>query len=180
MKEMRLKSTLFLQTKIDENSTYEWTFNGDPLVDGVQEITVSETGSYCVIVTNECYPDGEINCGFVDIVSQIEDVIDQESGGAIADCDGGGIEVDGTTTISVTLPNEDYIATWPDGSQGTEWTIPEDLQATDAEGNPLWDAEGNPLWQYNGGQICVEVEDPYGCGVTEHCALLIHWCSSNG
>ena len=156
----------------DENSTYEWTFNGDPLVDGVQEITVSETGSYCVIVTNECYTDGEINCGFVDIVSQIEDVIDQESGGAIADCDGGGIEVDGTTTISVTLPNEDYIATWPDGSQGTEWTIPEDLQATDAEGNPLWDAEGNPIWQYNGGQICVEVEDPYGCGVTEHCALL--------
>ena len=71
----------------------------------------------------------------------------------------------------MTLPNEDYIATWPDGSQGTEWTIPEDLQATDAEGNLLWDAEGNPIWQYNGGQICV-VEDPYGCGVTEHCALL--------
>ena len=134
--------------------------------------TVSETGSYCVIVTNACWPDGDINCGFVDIVSQIEDIFDDEAGGAIADCDGEGIDDDGTTTITITLPNDEYIATWPDGTEGLEWTIPEVLQQTDDDGNPVFDEYGNPVWEYNGGDICVEVEDPYGCGVTEHCVYL--------
>lgn len=157
----------------DQNQgfVYDWTFNGDPY-EGTDVITVNETGSYCVIVTNECYPEGNIDCGFVDIVSDISDIFANESGGVIADCDGGGIEVDGFTTIQLTLPSEDYIPTWPDGSQGHEWTIPEALQATDAEGNLLWDENGDPVWEYNGSQICVTVEDPYGCGVTEHCVYL--------
>ncbi len=157
----------------DDQSTYEWTYNGETILGETDdELTVSETGSYCVIVTNACYPDGEINCGFVDIVSQIEGIFDQESGGVIADCDGEGIDEDGTTTITITLPNDEYVATWPDGSVGFEWTIAEDLQATDADGNPSFDSDGNPVWLYNGGQICVEVEDPYGCGITEHCVYL--------
>ncbi len=157
----------------DEVSTYEWTYNGEIIPgENEQEYTVSETGSYCVIVTNACWPDGDINCGFVDIVSQIEDIFDDEAGGAIADCDGEGIDDDGTTTITITLPNDEYIATWPDGTEGLEWTIPEDLQQTDDEGNPVFDEYGNPVWEYNGGDICVEVEDPYGCGVTEHCVYL--------
>lgn len=150
---------------------YEWTFNGDP-IDGTDELTVNETGSYCVIVTNECYPDGEIDCGFIDIVSDISDIFANEAGGVIADCDGDGIEAGGITTIELALPGEDYIATWPDGSQGHEWTIPEDVQATDADGNLLWDENGDPVWEYNGGQVCVDIEDPYGCGVTEHCVYL--------
>jgi gliding motility-associated-like protein len=155
----------------DDTSVYDWTWNGDPM-DGEDEVVVSETGSYCVIVTNECFPEGAEDCGFVDIVSQIDDIFPQESGGAIADCDGEGIDAGETTTIELILPNEDYVATWPDGSTGLTWIIPEDLQATDAEGNLLWDAEGNPIWAYNGGDICVEVTDPYGCGSTEHCVFL--------
>ena len=150
---------------------YEWTFNGEP-IDGLDEIVVSETGSYCVIVTNECFPNGAINCGFVDIVSQIEDVFNEENGGVIADCDDEGIDPGETATITLNLPNDDYIATWPDGSTGFVWELPEDVQETDADGNPLFDEGGNPVWTYNGNQICVEIEDPYGCGVTEHCVLL--------
>ncbi len=141
----------------DEVSTYEWTYNGEIIPgENGQEYTVSETGSYCVIVTNTCWPDGEINCGFVDIVSQIEGIFDDEVDGAIIDCDG-----DDIATVTITLPNDEYIATWPDETEGLEWIIP-----------GTWDDFGNPIWEYNGEDICVEVEDPYGCGVTEHCVYL--------
>lgn len=149
----------------DETSTYEWTFNGETIPGETgQELTVSETGSYCVIVTNTCYPDGNINCGFVDIVSQIENIFEDEEGGIFADCNG-----DGITTINLSLPNDEYEAIWPDGSEGFSWTVP---QATDEDGNPLFDENGDPLWAYNGEDICVEVLDPYGCGITEHCIQL--------
>ena len=52
------------------------------------------------------------------------------------------------------------------------WVIPEDLVVTDADGNPVLDADGNVIYLYNGGQICVEIADPYGCGTTEHCVFL--------
>ena len=157
----------------DENAgmNYDWTWNGTS-VEGDDELTANATGSYCATVTNECFPNGNTDCGFVDIVSQIEGVFAAEAGGVVSDCDGLGIDPGETATIDLSLPNDQYIATWPDGSTGMSWTIPEDLQATDAQGNLLYDEEGNPIWAYNGSQICVDVEDPYGCGVTEHCVYL--------
>ena len=157
----------------DENSglDYEWTWNGGD-IDGDDELLVNATGSYCVTVTNECFPEGNTDCGFVDIVSQIDGVFAAEAGGVVSDCDGLGIDPGELVTIDLSLPNDQYTATWPDGSTGISWVIDEDLQATDAEGNLLFDAEGNPIWAYNGSQICVEIEDPYGCGVTEHCVFL--------
>jgi gliding motility-associated-like protein len=157
----------------DENANqdYEWTWNGAE-VDGDDELVVNATGSYCVTVTNECFPLGDTDCGFVDIVSQIDNVFAAEAGGAIADCDGAGIDLGGDVVIELTLPNDQYTATWPDGSNGLTWTIDEALQATDANGNLLFDDNGDPVWQYNGNDICVEIEDPYGCGVTEHCVFL--------
>jgi len=157
----------------DENADqdYEWTWNGAE-IDGDDELVVNATGSYCVTVTNECFPLGDTDCGFVDIVSQIDNVFDAEAGGVIADCDGEGIDLDGETTIDISLPNDQYTATWPDGSTGMSWTINEALQATDANGNLLFDENGDPIWLYNGSQICVDIEDPYGCGVTEHCVFL--------
>jgi gliding motility-associated-like protein len=157
----------------DENADqdYEWTWNGAE-IDGDDELVVNATGSYCVTVTNECFPLGDTDCGFVDIVSQIDNVFDAEAGGVIADCDGEGIDLDGETIIELSLPNDQYTATWPDGSTGMSWTINEALQATDANGNPLFDENGDPVWLYNGSQICVDIEDPYGCGVTEHCVFL--------
>ena len=157
----------------DENANqdYEWTWNGAE-VDGDDELVINATGSYCVTVTNECFPQGDTDCGFVDIVSQIENVFAAEAGGAIADCDGEGIDLDGDVVIELTLPNDQYTATWPDGSNGLTWTLDEALQATDANGNLLFDDNGDAVWQYNGNDICVEIEDPYGCGVTEHCVFL--------
>ena len=105
-------------------------------------------------------------------VPVVINVFAAEAGGVIADCDGDGIDLDGDTFIELTLPNDQYTATWPDGSTGLTWTIDEALQATDANGNLLFDDNGDPVWQYNGNDICVEIEDPYGCGVTEHCVFL--------
>ena len=157
----------------DENANqdYEWTWNGAE-VDGDDELVVNATGSYCVTVTNECFPLGDTDCGFVDIVSQIDNVFPAEAGGVIADCDGEGIDLGGDVVIELTLPNDQYTATWPDGSNGLTWTIDEVLQATDANGNLLFDDNGDPVWLYNGNDICVEIADPYGCGVTEHCVFL--------
>ena len=46
----------------DQNTDleYEWTYNGN-VVDDVNdnEWEVSETGSYCVTITDGCFPDGE-------------------------------------------------------------------------------------------------------------------------
>ena len=157
----------------DENYDfdYEWTWNGGD-IDGDDELVVNATGSYCVTVTNECFPNGDSDCGFVDIVSQIDGVFAAEAGGVVSDCTGLGIDAGEFVTIDLNLPSDQYTATWPDGSTGTTWTIAEDLQATDAQGNLLFDEEGNPIWAYNGSQICVDIEDPYGCGVTEHCVFL--------
>jgi len=153
------------------NLDYEWTWNGGA-IDGDDVLVVNTTGSYCVTVTNECFPDGNSDCGFVDIVSQIDDVFAAEAGGAVSDCTGLGIDPGESVTIDLNLPTDQYTATWPDGSTGASWTIAEDLQATDAQGNLLYDEEGYPIWAYNGSQICVEIEDPYGCGVTDHCVFL--------
>ena len=157
----------------DENYDfdYDWTWNGGA-IDGEDELEVNATGSYCVTVTNECFPNGDSDCGFVDIVSQIDGVFAAEAGGVVSDCDGLGIDPGEFVTIDLDLPSDQYTATWPDGSTGTTWTIAEDLQATDAQGNLLFDEDGNPIWAYNGSQICVDIEDPYGCGVTEHCVFL--------
>ena len=51
------------------NQNYDWTWNGAE-VDGDDELVINATGSYCVTVTNECFPEGDTDCGFVDIVSQ--------------------------------------------------------------------------------------------------------------
>jgi gliding motility-associated-like protein len=150
---------------------YEWTWNGGD-IEGDDELVVTATGSYCVTVTNECFPDGDSDCGFVDIVNQIDDVFSSGAGGVVTDCDGLGIDPGEFATIYLSLPSDQYTATWPDGSTGESWTIDEDLQATDAEGNLLFDDDGNPIWAYNGSQICVDIEDPYGCGATEHCVFL--------
>ena len=157
----------------DENYDfdYDWTWNGGA-IDGDDELEVNATGSYCVTVTNECFPNGDSDCGFVDIVSQIDGVFAAEAGGVVSDCDGLGIDPGEFVTIDLDLPSDQYTATWPDGSTGTTWTIAEDLQATDTQGNLLFDEDGNPIWAYNGSQICVDIEDPYGCGVTEHCVFL--------
>ena len=147
----------------DQNTdlVYEWTYNGSP-VDDVDdnEWEVDETGSYCVTVTNGCFPDGDSDCAFIDIVSALD--VELFSGGSITDCDGGGIEPGEPADLGVNpaflAGYADYTVTWPDGTVTTvdddfTWVVPEETDI-------------------NGTQICVLVEDPYGCEPQEECGLV--------
>jgi len=149
----------------DQNSglVYEWTYNGNEVDDvNDNEWDVDATGSYCVTVPNEGCPNSfdESDCAFIDIVTAID--IDVFLGGSITDCDGGGIEPGEDANLGVNpafaANYADYTVTWPDGTATTvednfEWVIPEESEL-------------------NGTQICVTVEDPYGCEPQEACGLI--------
>ena len=142
---------------------YEWTYNGN-VVDDVNdnEWEVGATGSYCVTVPNDECPNtfDNTDCGFLDFVAAID--IEVFSGGSITDCDGGGIEPGEDANLGVNpafvASYADYTITWPDGMETTvednfEWVIPEESEL-------------------NGTQICVTIEDPYGCEPQEECGLV--------
>ena len=149
----------------DQNSdlVYEWTYNGNDVDDvNDNEWEVSETGSYCVTVPEGGCPSSFDNtdCAFIDIVTAID--IDVFLGGSITDCDGGGIEPGEDAVLGVNpafaASYADYTVTWPDGTATTvddnfEWIIPEESEL-------------------NGTQICVSIEDPYGCEPQEACGLI--------
>ena len=149
----------------DQNTdlVYEWTYNGN-VVDDVNdnEWEVDATGSYCVTVPNEECPNtfDNTDCGFLDFVAAID--VEVFSGGSITDCDGGGIEPGEDANLGVNsafvASYADYTITWPDGTSTTvddnfEWVIPEESEL-------------------NGTQICVTIEDPYGCDPQEECGLV--------
>lgn len=148
----------------DQNSglAYEWTYNGNDANIDDNEWVVSETGSYCVTVPDDGCPNSfdESDCAFIDIVTAID--IDVFLGGAITDCDGGGIEpgADANLTVNPAFAANyaDYTIIWPDGTETTvdddfTWIIPEESEL-------------------NGTAICVTIEDPYGCEPQEACGLI--------
>ena len=149
----------------DQNTdlVYEWTYNGNDVDDvNDNEWEVDATGSYCVVVPAEGCPNSFDNddCAFIDIVTAID--IDVFLGGSITDCDGGGIEPGEDANLGVNpafaANYADYTITWPDGTATTvednfEWVIPEESEL-------------------NGTQICVTIEDPYGCEPQEACGLI--------
>jgi len=146
----------------DQNTdlVYEWTYNGNPANVQDNEWEVDATGSYCVTVVNGCFPNGNSDCAFIDVIEEID--VDVFPGGAITDCDGGGIEVgeDGVLGVSnAFIANyNDYTVTWPDGTVTTiddnfNWIVPEETDI-------------------NGTEICVAIEDPYGCDPQEACGLV--------
>lgn len=150
----------------DQNTdfVYNWSYNGNDQPD-VQdnEWEVGASGVYCVTTPfEECPPSfDDSDCGFVDIVSQLDpDLV--FDGGATTDCDGGGIEPGADAVLGVSeafmLQYPDYTITWPDGTETTadpvhEWIIPEESEL-------------------NNTTICVEVADPYGCDPQEVCGLV--------
>ena len=148
----------------DQNSglAYEWTYNGNDANIDDNEWEVNATGSYCVTVPNECPSSSfdESDCAFIDIVTAID--IDVFLGGSITDCDGGGIEpgqpADLTVNPAFAANYADYTVTWPDG---TVTTVDDDFTWTLLEETDI-----------NGTQICVTIEDPYGCEPQEACGLV--------
>ena len=150
----------------DQNTdlVYQWTYNGNPADVEDNEWEVGQTGSYCVTVPSGGCPSSfdESDCAFIDVVTAID--IDVFVGDAITDCDGGipGIEPGEDAVLGVNpafaASYADYTITWPDGTVSTvddnfEWIIPEESD-------------------YNGTQICVTIEDPYGCEPQEACGLV--------
>ena len=157
-----LNLTPFQGTK-NSGLVNEWTYNGNPATDVEDnEWEVSATGSYCVTVPDDGCPNSfdESDCAFIDIVSAID--IDVFLGGSITDCDGGGIEPgeDATVTVNPAFAAEyaDYTITWPDG---TVTTVDDDFTWVLLEETDI-----------NGTQICVNIEDPYGCEPQEACGLV--------
>lgn len=90
---------------------YSWTLDGNPLGTDDTEYTVTETGEYCVEVSNVC--GSEEICVDIDIVVPITDVLLDVT----ADCDG-----DGAGVVVPDLP-EDYSVVWPDGSTEFAWNL---------------------------------------------------------
>ena len=154
-------STLELDPIAGDQNTdnvYEWTYNGNPAEVEDNEWVVSETGSYCVTVTNGCFPNGESDCAFIDVVGPIEGEIFPNN--ILADCDGMGIDP-GDSALFQLSPNfiaayNEYTITWPDGSitpaTGT-WALPEETE-------------------WNGDSVCIEIEDPYGCDPQTACTRI--------
>lgn len=150
----------------DQNTDFEynWTYNGNdqPDIQG-NEWEVGASGVYCVTTPfEECPPSfDDSDCGFVDIVSSLDENLVFD-GGATTDCDGGGVEpgADAVLGVSAEFMQEypNYTITWPDGTVSNadnnfQWIIPEESEL-------------------NNTTICVEVSDPYGCDPQEVCGLV--------
>ena len=123
----------------DSDLEYTWTYNGNEVDDvNDNQWEVSETGSYCVTITDGCFPDGESDCAFIDFVAE-PDLELIFPGNAITDCDGGlpGIEVGELADLGVDngfwASNAEYVVTWPDGTVTT---------ADNGDGTPSWAPPG--------------------------------------
>ena len=144
----------------DQNTdnVYEWTYNGNPADVQDNEFEVFESGSYCVTVTNGCFPNGESDCAFIDVVGAIEGEVFTNN--ILTDCDGLGVDPGELATFALSnnfiLSYNDYTITWPDGTvtaASETWTIPEESEL-------------------NGQNVCIQIEDPYGCDPQEACAPI--------
>lgn len=123
---------------------YEWTLDGAALGLVGNDVNVDESGTYCVIVSNDCYPTGIEACADVSVGALInEPVFDNFS----VDCDG-----DGVASICPNLP-AGFTIEWPDGTSG----VSGDCFETNATGQ----------------ELCVTVTDSGNCETSEHCTNVI-------
>lgn len=123
--------------------TYAWTQNGTPLAATSATYTVLNSGTYCVEVSNACYPAGIEACADVSIVAPIPNPLEAYS----VDCIGNGY------AVIVPEAPADYSFVWPDGSTENTWTI----------------QDGSV---YDGTDVCVSYTDPFGCETNEACTYL--------
>ncbi|MDG1779445.1 MAG: gliding motility-associated C-terminal domain-containing protein [Flavobacteriales bacterium] len=86
---------------------YEWTINGDFLSND-PEVDAATTGTYCVTVSNECFPGGVETCAEVSIAGDIDPfpLINIY-------CDG-----QDEATIFANGTNDDWTVIWSDGTEG--------------------------------------------------------------
>lgn len=90
---------------------YTWTFDGAVLGEDGDELEASETGTYCINISNECFPEGVEDCAQLSIAGNINPF-----GDAWADCDG-----DGVAIVEAAVPGNGWTIIWPDGSEGTTY-----------------------------------------------------------
>lgn len=92
---------------------YEWTVDG--VVVGTDEtFEVTETGEYCVNVSNQCDPVGANACADISIAAEIN----APFGEGYPFCD-----TDGPYLVVADVPNLSWTVTWPDGSSGVTYEV---------------------------------------------------------
>ncbi len=91
---------------------FEWTLNNGFLSDA-SEIVAVQSGTYCITVSNECFPQGITDCAEISLLDEIEAPIDPFR----ADCDG-----DGEGVLAVDLPSDEWTVFWP-ATGSTEFSI---------------------------------------------------------
>lgn len=111
-----------LSTQEPMNS-YTWyhaidEFHHEEIASGVQEVQIEEPGKYWLTATSTIDPQCELT-DTVEIVSVTPEFTLQ---GDTLLCPGTPIEFE-------VIAEDDYLYTWPDGSTGTTYTIPEGLEA---------------------------------------------------
>lgn len=124
---------------------FEWTFN-DGFLSNDEQVEASETGEYCVNVSNECFPQGVSDCAIISIAAEFEPPFPDLT----IDCDG-----DGSLTLTAYNEGgyEGWTLEWPDGSEVT--SFPAQQQYTQEQ------------------EICVQVTDPGNCETQQFCTDLV-------
>lgn len=126
-----------------DDFVYAWTFNGNATGGNTPTLTADVTGTYCVNVSNECYPAGVEACAEMLVYVPIAPPLDDYT----LECEGGN-----TLTINASTP-PGYTFVWPDGSTESTWTV----------------EEGGP---YDGAEICLQYTDPDQCETNTSCTYV--------
>ena len=122
---------------------FEWTLDGAGVGGNTPTYTANVTGTYCVTVSNECYPAGVQECADMLVYVPIAPPLDDYA----LECEGGN-----TLTITPTAP-PGYTFVWPDGSTGPNWTV----------------EDQGP---YDQTEICIQYTDPDQCETNESCTYV--------
>lgn len=99
---------------------FEWTYNGTVVSDDF-ELIATETGEYCVTVSNQCFPEGVSSCAELAFAGEIP----SPTPGFATECDGGT-----SVTINANFPAPGWSIEWPDGSTGNSFVATENGTVT--------------------------------------------------
>lgn len=126
-----------------DDLVYEWTFEGDVTGGDTPTLTAGVTGTYCVNVSNECYPAGIVACAEMLVYVPIAPPLDDYT-----------LECEGNNTLTITASTPaGYTFVWPDGSTESSWTV----------------EDSGP---YDGTEICLQYTDPDQCETNESCTYV--------
>jgi gliding motility-associated-like protein len=96
-----------------DDLNFAWTFNGAN-AGSEPNLTATQTGTYCVTVTNQCFPNQAPVCADLSIAGEIDNPLPIQS----AFCNG-----QSPALVVADIPSLDWIVEWPDGSIGNTYEV---------------------------------------------------------